>query len=149
MDPDAPILAPEPGTSSGTIPPPALPGAAPGIETGMAPAPPATGDAAAPPVQTDAEIAALAEQVKRQPAIAQVVEYDPQFAFLVINGGSNRNIAPEMRLAVRRGSEILGFIKVVEVEATQSIAELMSKNKFSPTARKPEPGDDIIAFNLF
>jgi len=139
MDPDTPILAPEPG-AGGPIPPPALPGS-PGVDTGLAPA--------ESPVQTDAEIAALAEQVKRQPAIAQVVEYDPQFAFLVINGGANRNIAPEMRLAVRRGSEILGFIKVVEVEATQSIAELMSKNKFSPTARKPQPGDDIIAFNLF
>lgn len=101
------------------------------------------------PGQTAAEVADLEEQVRRQPAIAKVVDYDPEWAILVLNGGSENNIRPEMRLAVRRGVEILGFIKVTEVEPNQSIAELMSPNKFSPTARKPKPGDDIIAFNLF
>lgn len=102
-----------------------------------------------PPVQTAAEIAAIEDQVRRQPALAKVVAYDPEWAILVINSGSESNIKPEMRLAVRRGVEILGFIKVTEVEQNQSIAELMSANKNSPTARKPQPGDDIIAFNLF
>lgn len=101
------------------------------------------------PEQTAAEVAAMEEQVRRQPAIAKVVDYDPEWAILVLNGGSENNIQPEMRLAVRRGADILGFIKVTEVEPNQSIAELMSPNKFSPTARKPKPGDDVIAFNLF
>lgn len=113
--------------------------------------PTATDPGAAPisPQQTEAEVAALAEQIRRQPAIAQVVEYDNDFAFLIINGGTDRNIKTDMRLAVRRGSEILGFIKVVEVDPTESVAELMSQNKHSPTARKPQAGDDVIAFNLF
>jgi hypothetical protein len=101
------------------------------------------------PVQTEAEIAALAEQVKKQPVIAKVVDYDAEWAILVLSGGSENNIKPEMRFAVRRGGEILGFIKVTEVEPTQSVAELMSPNKHSPTARKPQRGDDVIAFNIF
>ncbi len=121
--------------------------AAVGISTGGS----SEGDTAAAPTpqQTEAEIAALAEQVKRQPALAKVIDYDPEWAILVINSGAESNIAPEMRLAVRRGGEIVGFIKVTEVEQNQSIAELMSRNKYSPTARKPKPGDDVIAFNLF
>lgn len=146
MAPQPALLAPEPGTSP--ISPPQVPVVGP-VDPAAAsePAPSAAGGL--PAGASDAEVAALADQVKRQPAIAQVLEYDPDFAFLIINGGANRNIKPEMRLAVRRGSEILGFIKVVEVDGDQAIAELMSKNKFSPTARKPQPGDDIIAFNLF
>lgn len=128
-----------------------------GISTGAssADAPPsAPGDAGAPdaaggPVQSEAEIAAMAEQVKRQPALAKVIDFDPEWAILVISGGAESNISPEMRLAVRRGDQIVGFIKVTEVEQNQSVAELMSRNKFSPTARKPQPGDDVIAFNLF
>ncbi len=130
------------GPVTGAVPPPAIPG------TGGLPDP-AGAPAAASPSQTAAEVAAMAEQVSRQPALAKVIEYDAEWAILVLSGGSENNISVEMRLAVRRGTEILGFIKVTEVEANQSIAELMSPNKFSPTARKPQPGDDIIAFNLF
>ncbi|MCB1062601.1 MAG: hypothetical protein KDN20_06745 [Verrucomicrobiae bacterium] len=126
------------GPITGVIPPPPIPNGEP------------SNDALPPsPVQTESEVAAIAEQISLQPAIAKVVDYDPEWAILVLNGGSENNIKVEMRLAVRRGKEILGFIKVTEVEANQSIAELMSQNKFSPTARKPKPGDDIIAFNLF
>ncbi|MBL9151511.1 MAG: hypothetical protein JNK37_03460 [Verrucomicrobiales bacterium] len=145
MNPAVPIPATEPGNDT-TIPPPPLPPLVGPV--GDAPAP-AGAPGEAPPAQTATEVAAMAEQVRRQPAIAQVIAYNNEFAIVVIDGGKNRNITPEMRLAVRRGSDIVGFIKVVEVEDTQSVAELMSKNKFSPTARKPEAGDDVIAFNLF
>lgn len=124
------------GASSADVPP---------LAPGGAGAP----DAAGGPVQSEAEIAAMAEQVKRQPALAKVIDFDPEWAILVISGGAESNISPEMRLAVRRGDQIVGFIKVTEVEQNQSVAELMSRNKFSPTARKPQPGDDVIAFNLF
>ncbi|MCB1232312.1 MAG: hypothetical protein KDN19_18835 [Verrucomicrobiae bacterium] len=101
------------------------------------------------PQEIEAEVAAMEAQVKRQPALAQVVDYNAEWAILVINSGAESNIAPEMRLAVRRGGEIVGFIKVTQVEANESVAVLMSPNKFSPTARKPKPGDEVIAFNLF
>lgn len=142
-----PSLAP----NTGPVPPPEIP-TGPNEMPLVGPvgdSPGAAETAPPPPVQTAAEIAALEEQVRRQPALAKVLAYDPEWAVLVLNSGAESNIKPEMRLAVRRGAEILGFIKVTEVEANQSIAELMSHNKFSPTARKPQPGDDIIAFNLF
>jgi hypothetical protein len=136
LNPETAILAPEPGTG-GAIPPPGIPGPEDATAT-----PPS-------PAETEAEIAAMAEQIKRQSAIAKVTHYNAEGAFLILDGGTDRNLKPEMRLAVRRGSEILGFIKIVQVEANESVAELMSKNKHSPTARKPGPGDDVIAFNLF
>lgn len=140
LSPEAAILAPEPG-AGGAIPPPGIPGS----ET----PPPTAAAAEKSQVEIEAEIAALAEQVKRQPAIAKVTFYDNALAVVALDGGEDRNLKPEMRLAVRRGAEILGFITIEEVGATESVAKLTSKNRESPTARKPSPGDDVIAFNFF
>lgn len=141
-------IDPEATAEGGSVPPPEFP-TGPNATPLVGPVGDTPGSAPSPPVQTAAEIAALEEQVRRQPALAKVVSYDPEWAILVLSSGAESNIRPEMRFAVRRGVEILGFIKVTEVESNQSIAELMSANKHSPTARKPKPGDEVIAFNLF
>ena len=101
------------------------------------------------PEAVEKDVSQMAERIRREAAIAKVIEYDPDWAFLVLDGGADRGIETEMRFAVRRGGEILGWVKITEVEQDRAVAHLMSENKNSKTTRKPERGDDIIAFNLF
>ena len=54
----------------------------------------------------------------------------------------------DQRFAVRRGADILGWIKVDEVQENQSIAVLVT-NRDNETVQKPEVGDDLIDFELF
>lgn len=122
-------------------------GAVPGTATEAVP--PGTPGAGATDAATQAELAAIREKVRTAAAIAKVVEYDPDWAFVVIDRGKDSKIETGMHFAVRRGAEILGFIKITEVEDTSAVAQLQTRNKFSPTARKPAPGDDIIAANQF
>ena len=113
----------------------------PGVEPGRAPV------SAVGSVQT--EVDAMAEKVRTAAAIAKVVEYDPDWSYVIIDRGSKSEIETGMRFAVRRGADVLGIIKIEEVYDSHSVGQLLTRNKHSPTARKPAPGDDIIAENLF
>jgi len=57
-------------------------------------------------------------------------------------------VRKDQRFAVRRGADILGWIKVDEVQENQSIAVLVT-NRDNETVQKPEVGDDLIDFELF
>ena len=97
----------------------------------------------------DAEVEALRQQLVNAPAVAQVVECNWDFDLVFINGGKDRNLQAEEKFAVRRGTEIVGFVTVEEVEATYAVTKLTSRNAQSETSLKPAPGDDVIKWPLF
>lgn len=94
-------------------------------------------------------IGRLREQVLRAPSLAQVTGYDKDWGIVTFNAGAAQNVKKNQRFAIRRGSEILGWIKVDEVQTNQSIAVMVTKNAQSDTALKPDVGDDLIDFELF
>ena len=99
-------------------------------------------------VQSSAN-AEFEKQIRNAPAAGKVIAFNPDWGFVQINAGKNRNISEGTRFAVRRGVSIVGYVKVTQVSDKMSIAELTSRNEFSETARKPKPGDDVISWPLF
>ncbi|MDF1738982.1 MAG: hypothetical protein P1U86_07470 [Verrucomicrobiales bacterium] len=91
----------------------------------------------------------MRDQVRMAPALARVTGYDKDWGLVTFNAGIGQGVKKDQRFAVRRGEDILGWIKVDQVEENQSIAVLVTKNREIDTAAKPEVGDDLIDFELF
>jgi len=91
----------------------------------------------------------MRQQVAAAPSLGKVTSYDKDWGIVIFNAGAGQGVKVSQRFAVRRGSDILGWIKVDEVQDDQSIAVLVTKNRESDTAAKPEVGDDLIDFELF
>lgn len=99
--------------------------------------------------EVEARLARLREQVRNAPSLATVTSYDKEWGVVTFNAGAKQLVKPEQRFAVRRGTDILGWVKVDQVDDNQSIAVLVTKNRDIDTALKPEVGDDLIDFELF
>lgn len=97
----------------------------------------------------EARLKRMKGQVRMAPALARVTGYDKDWGLVTFNAGLSQGVKKDQRFAVRRGEDILGWIKVDQVEPNQSIAVLVTKNRESDTAVKPEVGDDLIDFELF
>jgi len=91
----------------------------------------------------------MRQQVSAAPSLGKVTSYDKDWGVVTFNAGAGQGVKVAQRFAVRRGSDILGWIKVDEVQDDQSIAVLVTKNRESDTSAKPEVGDDLIDFELF
>ncbi len=122
-----------------------------GASTGESAAsiPGATAAGAPGVASNDPEVLALRQRIIDAQAIATVAQTDWNFDLVVIDGGSDRNIQKGDTFAVRRGYEIMGYLKVDEAEPNISMTTLTSDNRDSETARKPEPGDEVIKWPLF
>lgn len=99
--------------------------------------------------EVEARMQRMRSQVMAAPSLAKVTSYDKDWGIVTFNAGANQGVQKDQRFAVRRGAEILGWIKVDQVEEAQSIAILVTKNRSDDTALKPEVGDDLIDFELF
>lgn len=95
------------------------------------------------------ELAMMKRKVNSAPALAQVTGYDKDWGIVTFNAGSGQGVEKGKRFAVRRGGEILGWVKVDEVMENESIAILLTKNRDIDTAEKPSVGDDLINFEMF
>ncbi|MEM7699662.1 MAG: hypothetical protein AAF236_14790 [Verrucomicrobiota bacterium] len=91
----------------------------------------------------------LREQVVRSPSLGQVTSFNPEWNVVTFDAGAAQGVAKGQRFAVRRGGDIVGWIKVDEVDASESIGYLVTKNRNSETAVKPAPGDQLINFEVF
>ncbi|MFK5921138.1 MAG: hypothetical protein QM496_03100 [Verrucomicrobiota bacterium] len=89
------------------------------------------------------------KQILNASVAGKVVAFDPDWGFVQIDAGKNRNISKDTKFAVRRGTSIVGYVKVTEINGATVLADLTSQNKFSETARKPKPGDDVIVWSFF
>jgi hypothetical protein len=101
---------------------------------------------AAPPVP---DLTPEQLQIRDAPAIARVREYDPDWHFVVLDGGKERNLTEGTQLAIRRGHELLGLIRVDEVLERESVAELQGPWRADSQAPKPRRGDDAVTYPPF
>ncbi len=99
--------------------------------------------------ELDERLRRMRSQVMAQPSLAKVTSYDSEWGIVTFNAGSAQGVSIDQRFAVRRGGDILGWVKVNQVEVDEAIATLVTKNAHSETALKPGVGDDLIDFELF
>lgn len=90
----------------------------------------------------------MRNQVIQAPSLARVTSFDSDWGIVTFDAGMSQNVKKDQRFAVRRGADILGWIKVDEVQQNQSIAVLVT-NRDDETVQKPAVGDDLIDFELF
>ena len=95
------------------------------------------------------EVSAAEQRIRDAPALGKVIEYDADWHFVIINCGTKHNLEAGRKLAIRRGSTLLGLIRVDEILPEQSVAELDGEWKIDPQALKPQPGDDVLTFPPF
>lgn len=88
-------------------------------------------------------------QILAAASLGKVTSYDKDWGIVTFNAGAAQGVKKDQRFAVRRGSEVLGWVKVDQVDEDQAIAVLVTKNRDSDTALKPDVGDDLIDFELF
>jgi len=98
--------------------------------------------------EVTASITRLKKQVESSPSLGKVINYDRDWGLVTFGAGSKHGVKVGQRFAVRRGSDILGWVKVDEVHETMSIAHMVTKNAKSDMSLKPQVGDDLIQFEL-
>lgn len=99
--------------------------------------------------EIEARLSRVRSQVTAAPSLGKVTSYDKDWGIVTFNAGSGQGVKIDQRFAVRRGSEILGWVKVNEVLEDEAIATLVTKNADIEAAVKPDIGDDLIDFELF
>lgn len=99
--------------------------------------------------EVEAQVARVRTQVMSAPSLAKVTSYDREWGIVTFDAGASQGVKKDQRFAVRRGADILGWVKVDEVQANEAIAVLVTKNADIETALKPDVGDDLIDFELY
>ncbi len=99
--------------------------------------------------EIEAQLQRMRSQVLAAPSLAKVTSYDAEWGIVTFDAGAVQGVKVEQRFAVRRGSDVLGWVRVNEVTEDQSVATLVTRNANSETSVKPEVGDDLIDFELF
>jgi hypothetical protein len=95
------------------------------------------------------ELSAAEQRIHDAPSLGKVLEYDPDWHFVVISCGTKHNLEAGRKLAIRRGGSILGLIHVEEILPDQSVAELEGEWKTDPKSIKPQAGDDVLTYPPF
>lgn len=93
-------------------------------------------------------ITRMKKQVLASPSIGRIISYDVKWGIVTFGAGAGQGVKKNQRFAVRRGSDLLGWVKVDEVHQNMSIAHMVTKNADSDMTLKPQPGDDLIQFEL-
>jgi len=89
------------------------------------------------------------QRIREAPSLGKVMEYDTDWHFVVISCGANHNLTQSQQLAIRRGHEILGLVRLDEVLPDESIANLEGAWKVDAQAPKPQVGDDVLTYPPF
>ena len=97
--------------------------------------------------EAQARIAAFRRNVMNSPAIGKVLTYDSEWGFVTIDAGTSNGIRKGGRFSVRRGGDILGDIRLEQVDATESLGVFTTKGR--KVEVQPRKGDDIIASQSF
>ncbi|NNE93219.1 MAG: hypothetical protein HKN23_16370 [Verrucomicrobiales bacterium] len=93
--------------------------------------------------------AANLKRILDAPALAKVKYYDSDWNYVIIDGGSDQNIAVDQRFTLRRGKQVMGVVVITEVNESDAIGELSSRNARKDSNLKPQVGDELIAQELF
>jgi hypothetical protein len=134
------------GAAPGT---PGADSAPPPPESFLPPAPGTTAKAPSSFVPSRTTLSPAQQRIRDAPSLGKVMEYDADWHFVVISCGANHNLTQNQQLAIRRGHEILGLVRLDEVLPDQSVAELDGSWKVDPQAPKPQLGDDVLTYPPF
>lgn len=96
-----------------------------------------------------AEMARMRERVKAAPSLASVTSVNLEFGFVTFNAGMTQNVQKDQKYAIRRSGEIVGWVRVDEVQENESVAMLESEHNEATISVKPAVGDDLIPFDSF
>ncbi len=70
---------------------------------------------------------------------------NPDFGFVIVNLGQNQGVSSESRLLVKRGSQLIGKLNIVQIEANTTVADIAVKS-ITP-GFEIQPGDEVVFEN--
>ena len=70
---------------------------------------------------------------------------NPDFGFVVVNLGQNQGVTSESRLLVKRGNQLIGKLKIVQIYGSTTVADIDSKSMTPGFAI--QPGDEVVFEN--
>lgn len=91
----------------------------------------------------------MEKKIKNTPAIGKIVSFDEGWNLVTINAGTSNGVKKDQRYSIRRGSELLGIVKISEVFPSVSNANIVTNNRAFEGTLKPKAGDDIISYDPF
>lgn len=71
-----------------------------------------------------------------------VAAVNPELGFVVVSSGQNQGVTNESRLLVKRGTQYIGKLRVAQVHANQTIADIAPKSVTPGFVI--EPGDQVV-----
>ncbi len=72
----------------------------------------------------------------------QILAVNPAWNFVVLNLGDKNGISSNSELLVKRGTQLVGKVRVTSVEPSTSIADIVAKSV--PAGTTIAPGDNVI-----
>lgn len=70
---------------------------------------------------------------------------NPDFGFVIVNLGQNQGVSSESRLLVKRGSQLIGKLNIVQIGGNTTVADIVVKSLTPGFAI--QPGDEVIFEN--
>lgn len=70
---------------------------------------------------------------------------NPDFGFVIVNLGQNQGVSSESRLLVKRGSQLIGKLNIVQIGGNTTVADIVVKS-LTP-GFSIQPGDEVIFEN--
>ncbi len=70
---------------------------------------------------------------------------NPDFGFVIVNLGQNQGVTSESRLLVKRGSQLIGKLNIVQIGGNTTVADIITKSITPGFAI--QPGDQVIFEN--
>ncbi len=74
-----------------------------------------------------------------------ITAVNPDWAFVVVNMGKSQGVNTDSRLLVKRGSSLVGKLKIIQIENNLTIADIDAKS--IKEANGIQPGDQVIFDN--
>ncbi|MES2708454.1 MAG: hypothetical protein V4726_17815 [Verrucomicrobiota bacterium] len=74
-----------------------------------------------------------------------VAAVNPDLGFVIVSSGKNQGVTNESRLLVKRGTQYIGKLRVAQVNANQTVADIASKS-ITP-GFVIQPGDEVVFEN--
>lgn len=84
------------------------------------------------------------EKFANMPAIGEVINFNSDWGIVTINAGRLNNLRKDAQFSIRRGSSLLGKIRIEEVNDEYSIGRLITNNKLEGIPF-PEAGDLVVS----
>ncbi|HSJ02063.1 MAG TPA: hypothetical protein VK956_06390 [Verrucomicrobium sp.] len=92
-------------------------------------------------------IVARSKSFDRNSLVASVIAVNNDWGFVVVEGGTNKGITADTSLLVTRGTQTIGKLKIISINATKTVANIDQKSLRSGLS--VAPGDRVILETLY